>query len=153
MNPLDDEIRRAAIRQRSAELLESSALALQEAQMRERPRQLWEPQHREPPPAPAPIQRAAQQQQQPAPATMSDAWAAWVDKRLDRRLDPLATEIGSMIGQAERRIREIEDRLAASESATVDLYLELERTVKELQSRAVLKPTELRVVGADHDAA
>jgi hypothetical protein len=109
--------------------------------------------------------RAATQQFKPAPVTRAPArdWQAeqaWISRIIDRKISaydkgfgPLAEAIGATIGKLERRVRELEDRVTASETATVQLITELEAQIKALREHAVTRPQRPRLVGADDDAA
>ena len=137
---MSDDARRAAVRRRSAELLESSGGALARSYARQIPEQLWEVPPVEP-------QRSAPQPT-PQPAPPARDWAAerkWIvgivkATARDPALEPVVKEIGTICGKLNRRITDLEDRLAKSEAATVELILELERKVAELEQRAVMKP-------------
>jgi hypothetical protein len=80
----------------------------------------------EPPPVPRP-QRPPQRD-----------WAS-EDRRTrsiaSRQLEPLAAEIGAALGKQERRVRDLDDRLTASETAVTELLLAQERQIAELERR------------------
>jgi len=115
------------------------------------PTELWQP-----PPAP---ERRPVAQPTPRPAPTARDWQAerrWIEGIIDRRLDSFAKSIAEAeaeIVKEERAAlwREIEARIAKSDSATVELILDLERRIAELERRA--PPAKPRLVAGGSDAA
>ena len=103
---------------------------------------------------------------------MSRDWAAerqWIQQIIDQRVgtatrkwvEDYMTALADGIADVEHKIvqkereamrREIEERVAKSDAAAVDLILELQRKIVDLERRAVLKPTRPQLVAGDPDA-
>jgi len=115
-------------------------------------------------PAPAP--------QLPVPARTMDAassaaWARWCDGRINKRLAahtdgaiaPICEEIGAVTGKLGRQLRELGERLGASETAVTELLMAQERTIADLQRRLDameqrMPPARPRLItGGSSDAA
>jgi hypothetical protein len=71
----------------------------------------------------------------------------------DAQLAAFADEVGATIGRLQRRVAELEARLAASEETTLSLYVEIEARIGALELRPVVheRPKLLTVI--EHDAA
>jgi hypothetical protein len=81
----------------------------------------------------------------------------WVKELTAAQLQSLAEGVGQVVAEVRneeraRMRREIEDRCAKSDAATVELILGLERKIEELEQRAVMRPVKPKLVGGP-DAA
>ena len=108
-------------------------------------------------------QRAAEQPQPPGRASAAVRvpernWQAeqkWIERIVAGKLESFARGLAAEVVRIERdqlaRLRqEVEDRIAKSDSATVELLLDLERRVAELERRAA--PAKPRLVGGANAA-
>ena len=68
---------------------------------------------------------------------------------IDRGLIPFAEEVAKDLSASDRRIAELEKRLAESEAATVDLLRQVEGRLANLEQRAIIRPSRPTLVSGD----
>jgi hypothetical protein len=105
-------------------------------------------------------ERAASEQPKPvppAPRPPQRDWQAerrWVAQIVDKEIGPLAEEIGRVCASTDNRLDRLEERMAASDQAVVELLREMEERLARLEERAITKPAHRpRLVGGGDDAA
>jgi hypothetical protein len=95
----------------------------------------------------------SQQRAAPQQAEMTEAWAAWIRRAIDRKLESFAAVLGEEVATLLAKERQaMEARIAACEVACTELLMEQEKRLGNLERQAVLKPIRPKLVGGAGDA-